>query len=333
MVESGSGVGSGFADGDYSAAGASICSQASEIWGTSDLLLKVKEPLPTEYGYLRRDMVLFTYLHLAVWPDLTEALQRAGTTAVAYETVEDDDGSLPLLAPMSEIAGRLAAHAIAHHLQAPFGGPGTLIGGAPGVAPARVLVIGGGVAGSHAARIAAGMGADVTILERSPARVRVLDTSLGGRVRVLMSDPDTLERELKDVDAIIGSILIPGKQAMHVLRRDHLSLMKAGSVIVDIAIDQGGCVATSSATTHESPTFVVDDVVHYCVANMPAAVPITATRSLTNATLPFVQELAERLSDAPAKDARLARGVCVAGGEIVHPALRSRTQADGPVAV
>jgi alanine dehydrogenase len=316
LVQAGAGEGSGFADAAYAEAGARLVEGADGVWADSELLLKVKEPIAPEYERLNPDAVLFTYLHLAPDPALTTALMRSGTTAIAYETVEDARGGLPLLAPMSEIAGRLATQAGAYYLQAPYGGNGTLIGGAPGVAPAKVLVIGGGAVGTHAARVAVGMGADVTILERSLPRIRELEEAFGASARVLMSDTLTLREQLSVSDVVVGAVLIPGAKAPHLISRADLAAMKDGSVICDVAIDQGGCAETSRPTTHAEPTFVVDGVVHYCVANMPGAVPVTSTRALTNATLPYVLRLAGGVDAALAADPGLARGLNVAGGEI-----------------
>lgn len=327
LVEQEAGVGSGFEDAAYEQAGARIVASVDEVWKTSELLLKVKEPIAPEYARLNPDATLFTYLHLAPDPDLTEALMQSRTTAIAYETVEDAAGGLPLLAPMSEIAGRLATQAGAYWLQAPYGGNGTLIGGAPGVAPARVLVIGGGAVGTHAARVAVGMGADVTILERSIPRIKHLEELFDGRaVRVLMSDTLTLQRELATSDLVVGAVLIPGAKAPHLIRREDLALMQPGSVITDVAIDQGGCAETSRPTTHAEPTYVVDGIVHYCVANMPGAVPRTSTRALTNATLPYVLRLASGVDAALAADPGLARGLNVKGGEIVNAEVAAAYQ-------
>ena len=318
-VERGAGIGARFDDAAYQLAGAQIIAQAAEVWSTSELLLKVKEPIEPEYSLLHDQLTLFTYLHLAPNRPLTEALLKAGTSAIAYETVEDARGRLPLLAPMSEVAGRLAAQAGAYFLQAPLGGPGTLIGGVPGVAPANVLVIGGGVVGTHAARVAAGMGAEVTILERSIDRLVELEQLFDGRARCLMSDAHTLERGLREADLVIGAVLIPGALAPKLVTREMLGLLRPQSVLVDVAIDQGGCFATSHPTTHTDPTYVIDGIVHYCVANMPGAVPTTSTRALTNATLPYVRKLVDLGAEAALKaDPGLALGLNVAAGEIVY---------------
>jgi alanine dehydrogenase len=317
LVQAGAGVGSGFADDAYAAAGAKLVDGAERVWGDSELVVKVKEPIASEYGLLSEDTALFTYLHLAAAPELTDALVAARTTAIAYETVEEADGSLPLLAPMSEVAGRLAGQAGAYFLQHPLGGRGVLIGGAPGVAPARVVVIGGGVVGFNAARVAAGMGAEVTILERSPRRLRELEDRFDGRIRVLMSDAHSLEEEVTNADVVVGAVLITGAAAPKLITRELLGKMRERSVIVDVAIDQGGCAETSRPTTHDDPTYVVDDVLHYCVANMPGAVPATSTRALTNATMPFVRALADKGVDAALEsDPRLAAGLNTKAGEV-----------------
>ena len=330
LVEQGAGTGSGFPDHLYTSVGAHVRSAAAEVWADSDLLLKVKEPIESEYPLLHTDLTLFTYLHLAPNRPLTEALLLSGTTGIAYETVEKGHGHLPLLAPMSEIAGRLAAQAGAYFLQEPLGGPGLLMGGVTGVAPARVLVIGGGVVGTQAARIALGTEAEVTILERSLERLHELDEYFGARARILMSDAIILEEALRQADVVIGAVLVPGTLAPRLVTQEMLGLMKPRSVIVDVAIDQGGCFETSHPTTHNDPVFVVDDVLHYCVANMPGAVPITATRALTNATLPYIRRLAELGVDkALADDDGFHHGLNVRAGEITYGPV-ARAYADGP---
>lgn len=321
LVESTAGSGSGFADEAYAEAGARLVSR-DEVWAESDLLLKVKEPIESEYGLLHGDLTLFTYLHLAAAPPLIEALLAAGTTAIAYETVEDTHGRLPLLAPMSEIAGRLATQAAAYFLQAPMGGNGTLIGGAPGVQPAKVVVLGGGAVGANAARVAVGMGAEVTLLEMNLDRIRQLEDHFGATARVLYSDAMTLRELLPQTDVVVGAVLIPGAKAPHLIKRDMLAGMKKGSVLVDVAIDQGGCFETSKPTTHGDPVFVVDDVVHYCVANMPGAVPVTSTRALTNATLPYARLLARKGVDGAFEASPgMVPGLNTRGGEIANPAV------------
>jgi len=321
LVEHEAGSGSSFTDEQYEAVGATIAS-GEDVWGDAELLLKVKEPLPAEYELLRDGLVLFTYLHLAASEELTRALVESGAACVAYETVETDNHALPLLAPMSEIAGRLAAQAGAYFLEKPLGGRGLLLGGVPGVAPGRVLVIGGGIVGYNAAVIALGLGANVTILERSIDRMRHLDEILSGRVSLVMSSTLQIEESIVEADVVIGAVLIPGAIAPKLISREMVSAMKDGAVLCDVAIDQGGCAETSHATTHSDPVYVVDGVTHYCVANMPGAVPVTSTKALTNATLPFVQEIADfGLPQAVARDPALARGVNVLDGKITYEAV------------
>ena len=321
LVESNAGVGSAFPDDAYERAGATIAS-VDDVWSTSDLLLKVKEPIASEYPLLREGLTLFTYLHIAADEPLTRALVESGITAIAYETVETDRGALPLLAPMSEIAGRLAAQAGADHLEKPKGGRGILLGGVAGVAPGRVLVLGGGMVGYNAAVIAIGLGAEVTILERSIDRMRHLEEVLGSRVTLLMSNALQIEESVAEADLVIGAVLIPGALAPKLITREMVAGMKEGSVVADVAIDQGGCVETSKPTTHTDPVYVVEGVTHYCVANMPGAVPITSTKALTNATLPYVEEIADLgLREALAGDPALARGVNVLDGRITYEAV------------
>jgi alanine dehydrogenase len=321
LIEQGAGQGSAFLDADYEGVGARIGS-VDEVWRESELVLKVKEPLPEEYGRLREGQVLFTYLHLAASEELTRALIGSGAACVAYETVETNDRALPLLAPMSEIAGRLAAQAGATFLEKPLGGRGLLLGGVPGVAPGEVVVIGGGMVGYNAAVIALGLGAQVTILERSIDRMRHLEEVLGSRVTLLMSSSLQIQESVAAADVVVGAVLIPGALAPKLISREMVSGMKEGSVVADVAIDQGGCVETSRPTTHSEPVFVVDGVIHYCVANMPGAVPITSTKALTNATLPYVEAIADRgLREAIAHDAALARGVNVIEGRITYEAV------------
>ena len=314
-------LGSAFPDEAYERAGATIAS-VDDVWGSADLLLKVKEPIASEYPRLREGLTLFTYLHIAADEPLTRALVDSGITAIAYETVETDRGALPLLAPMSEIAGRLAAQAGADQLEKPKGGRGILLGGVAGVAPARVLVIGGGMVGYNAAVIALGMGAQVTILERSVDRMRFLEQILSGRVQLLMSSALQLEESIKDADLTIGAVLIPGALAPKLIKREMLATMKESSVFVDVAIDQGGCAETSKPTTHDDPVYTVDGVIHYCVANMPGAVPITSTRALTNVTLPYVEQLADLGPVAAVRaNPELARGVNAIGGKLTYEAV------------
>src|SRR5579862_5719738 len=319
-VEQGAGTGSSFADADYERVGARIAS-VDEVWEGSDLVLKVKEPIEPEYRRLREGLVLFTYLHIAADEPLTRALIDSGITAVAYETVEVGR-TLPLLAPMSEVAGRLAAQAGAYFLEKPLGGRGVLLGGVPGVAPGRVVIVGGGVVGYNAAIIAIGLGAQVTILERSIDRMRHLEEVLSGRVTLLMSSSLQIAASVEEADLVIGAVLIPGALAPKLVTREMISSMKEGAVVVDVAIDQGGCFETSHATTHKDPVYVVDGVTHYCVANMPGAVPITSTKALTNATLPYVEAIANLgLRDAVARDPALAKGVNAVDGKLTYEAV------------
>jgi alanine dehydrogenase len=321
LVEAGAGAGSAFDDEAYVAVGATLGS-VSDVWEEAELLLKVKEPIEPEYSRLREGQVLFTYLHLAANADLTRALADSGAACVAYETVETDNRALPLLAPMSEIAGRLSAQAGAYFLEKPLGGRGLLLGGVPGVAPGSVLVIGGGIVGYNAAVIALGLGANVTILERSIDRMRHLDEILSGRVSLVMSSSLQVEESIVEADVVIGAVLIPGAIAPKLVTRAMVSAMKDGAVLCDVAIDQGGCAETSHPTTHSDPVYVVDGVTHYCVANMPGGVPVTSTKALTNVTLPYVEEIADYgLAEAVARDAALARGVNVLDGKITYEAV------------
>jgi alanine dehydrogenase len=319
-IEQGAGVGSSFPDEAFTRVGAEIVS-VDDVWEQSDLVLKVKEPIAIEYPRLREGLILFTYLHIAADEPLTRALIDAGITAVAYETVEVGR-SLPLLAPMSEVAGRLAPQAGAYHLEKPVGGRGLLLGGVPGVAPGRVVVVGGGVVGYNAAVIALGLGAQVTILERSIDRMRHLEEVLSGRVSLLMSSSLQVAASVEEADLVIGAVLIPGAVAPKLVTREMITSMKEGAVVVDVAIDQGGCFETSRATTHAEPVYVVDGVTHYCVANMPGAVPITSTKALTNATLPYVEAIANKgLRAAVADDPALAKGVNVIEGKLTYEAV------------
>ncbi len=321
LVETGAGEGSAFSDGAYAAVGGQLA-EVDRIWADSELLLKVKEPLPAEYPLLHEGQILFTYLHLAASKELTQALVESGAACVAYETVETANGALPLLAPMSEIAGRLAAQAGAYFLEKPLGGRGLLLGGVPGVAPGRVLVIGGGIVGYNAAAIALGLGGSVTILERSIDRMRHLDEVLSGRVHLVMSSTLQIEESVRESDVVIGAVLIPGARAPKLITRAMIDTMKEGSVFCDVAIDQGGCAETSRPTTHSEPVYVVDGVIHYCVANMPGAVPITSTKALTNATLPYVEAIADHgLAEAVARDPALAGGVNILNGKITYGAV------------
>jgi alanine dehydrogenase len=321
MVETGAGEGSAFPDAAYEAAGARIGS-VGDVWTEAELLLKVKEPIEPEYARLREGLVLFTYLHIAADEALTRALLESGIAAVAYETVETDSGALPLLAPMSEIAGRLAAQAGAYFLEKPLGGRGLLLGGVPGVAPGRVMIIGGGMVGYNAAVIALGLGAQVRILDKSVDRLRHLEEILSGRVELVYSSALEVEKSVLEADVVIGAVLIPGARAPKLVTRDMIREMKQGAVVVDVSIDQGGCFETSRPTTHSDPVYVVDGVTHYCVSNMPGAVPITSTFALTNVTLPYVEAIAEHgVREAIARDPALARGVNVLDGKVTYEAV------------
>ncbi len=322
LIQRGAGEGSAISDAHFEAQGARIVSTADDVFGEADLIVKVKEPQPQEVSLLRANTTLFTYLHLAPAPELTRALRESGATCVAYETVEDVHGRLPLLAPMSEIAGKIATQAGAFMLEKPLGGRGILLGGVPGVASANVMVIGGGAVGMNAAFIAIGMEADVFVYDTSIDRLRELDVAFGGRSSTVFSSILSIEERLPETDLVIGGVLVHGARAPHVIKRDQLGLMKEHSVLVDVAIDQGGCFETSRPTTHQNPTFEVDGVIHYCVTNMPGAVPITSTYALTNATLPYMLALADLgVAEAARRDPGLRLGVNVAGGHVTHPAV------------
>jgi len=321
LVQAGAGEGSAISDEQFAAQGAEIAPGAEEVFGAAELILKVKEPQPAEVGMLREEQTLFAYLHLAAEPELAEALRRSGATCIAYETVEDTDGHLPLLAPMSEVAGKIATQAGAFMLEKPLGGRGILLGGVPGVAAATVLVIGGGVVGMNAAFIAIGMQADVFVFDRSIDRLRELEVAFGGRASTIYSSSLAIEQMLPQADLVIGCVLVHGDRAPHVISREQLALMKRHAVLVDVSIDQGGCFETSHPTTHSDPTFEVDGITHYCVTNMPGAVPITSTYALTNATLPYVLDLAGGVDRALARSLALRGGVNVRAGEITHPAV------------
>lgn len=325
LIETGAGAGIGADDAAYEAVGAKIVASAAEIFARADMVVKVKEPQPVEWAQLREGQILYTYLHLAPDPEQTKGLLASGVTGVAYETVTDAAGALPLLAPMSEVAGRLSIQAGATALQKAHGGRGVLLGGVPGVRPGKVVVIGGGVVGLHAAKMAVGLGADVTVLDRSLPRLRQLDDMFGGRARTVFSTMETLEREVFAADVVIGAVLVPGANAPKLITKPMLKRMKPGAVLVDVAIDQGGCAETSHATTHAEPTYVVDGVIHYCVANMPGAVPLTSSHALNNATLPFGLALADRGVQAILADKHLADGLNVHAGQITHPALAEST--------
>ena len=321
-IETGAGLGTGFSDAAYVQAGAEVVETAAEIFAQSEMIVKVKEPQAGERKMLREGQLLFTYLHLAPDADQTHDLLASGCTAIAYETVTDARGGLPLLAPMSEVAGRLAPQMGAWTLQKANGGRGVLLGGVPGVAPGRVLVIGGGVVGTHAARIAAGMGAEVTVLDRSLARLRYLDDSFGHLFRTGYSSPAVTAELAAEADMIIGAVLIPGASAPKLISKDQLATLKPGAALVDVAIDQGGCFETSRATTHDNPVYEVDGIMHYCVANMPGAVARTATQALTNATSPFVIALADKgWMQACADDPHLLNGLNIHAGQVTYTAV------------
>jgi alanine dehydrogenase len=322
LIQHRAGEGSSIADADFEAQGATIAPDAAAVFGDAEMILKVKEPQPTEVELLRPDQLLFTYLHLAPAPELTRSLCASGAIAIALETVEDSHGRLPLLAPMSEIAGKIATQAGAFMLEKPMGGRGILLGGVPGVAAATVIVVGGGVVGMNAAFIAMGMEADVFVFEKSIDRLRELDIAFGGRCSTVYSTTLAVEEMLPRADLVIGAVLVHGARAPFVVRREQLGVMKQGAVLVDVAIDQGGCFETSRPTTHLEPTFEVEGITHYCVANMPGAVPITSTYALTNATLPYAVALANQgVADAIRRDPGLRLGVNVAGGKVTHPAV------------
>ncbi|RDI53394.1 alanine dehydrogenase [Nocardia mexicana] len=322
FLEAGAGAGSAFDDDAYLLAGARVLDSADEVWGVADLVLKVKEPVAEEYSRMRADQVLFTYLHLAASAECTDALLRSGITSIAYETVTGRDGSLPLLAPMSEVAGRLAPQAGAYHLMRSGGGRGVLMGGVPGTRPAKVVVIGAGVAGRNAAAIAVGMHADVTVLDLNVAPLRELDAQYQGRVRTVISNAHEVENSVREADLVVGAVLVPGAKAPKLISNDLVAQMKPGSVLVDIAIDQGGCFADSRPTTHADPTYRVHESVFYCVANMPGAVPYTSTVALTNATLPYVISLADRgWREAVAADSGLAQGLSTHEGMLLSESV------------
>jgi alanine dehydrogenase len=322
IVETNAGTGAGFSDADYAAAGAKIVGTADEVFAGSDMIVKVKEPQPVERARLREGQLLFTYLHLAPDPEQTADLLKSGVTAIAYETVTDARGGLPLLAPMSEVAGRLAPQVGAWTLQKANGGRGVLLGGVPGVAPAKVVVLGGGVVGTHAARVAAGMGADVTVLDRSIVRLRYLDDTFGGLFKNGYASAAATAELVRDADMVIGAVLIPGAAAPKLVTRAQLSTMKPGAAIVDVAIDQGGCFETSHATTHQDPIYTVDGILHYCVANMPGAVARTSTQALGNATLPFLLALADKgWKKACAEDPHLMNGLNTHAGKLTYEAV------------
>jgi alanine dehydrogenase len=321
LIQAGAGLGSAISDAQFQAQGATIVDDAEAVFAGAELILKVKEPQASEVRLLKKGHTLFTYLHLAAEPNLAAGLRRSGATCIAYETVEDAGGRLPLLAPMSEVAGKIATQAGAFMLEKPMGGRGILLGGVPGVAAATVLVIGGGVVGMNAAFIAIGMQADVFVFDRSIDRLRELEVAFGGRASTVYSSTLAIEEMLPLADLVIGAVLIHGGRAPHVIARTQLASMKRHAVLVDVSIDQGGCFETSKPTTHSDPTFEVDGITHYCVTNMPGAVPITSTYALTNATLPYAIELAAGVEQAIARSEALRLGVNVREGELVHPAV------------
>lgn len=322
MVETNAGTAIGFTDELYQNAGALIVDTAEQIFAEAEMIVKVKEPQPSECKQLRKGQTLYTYLHLAPDPVQTELLIASGATCIAYETVTDRNGGLPLLAPMSEVAGRMSVQAGAHYLEKAHGGSGTLLGGVPGVAPGKVLIIGGGVVGTQAAKMALGLGADVTILDRSLPRLRQLDDIFNGQVKTVYSTVDAIEHYSANADLVVGAVLIPGAAAPKLLNREHIKNMKPGSVLVDVAIDQGGCFETSKATTHQDPVYIIDDVVHYCVANMPGGVARTSTMALNNATLPFGLALANKgPKQAMLEDIHLLNGLNVHEGKVTYQAV------------
>lgn len=321
-VQRSAGSASGFTDDEYTRAGAQLLDQAADVFAKAEMIIKVKEPVEQEYKLIRKDQLVFTYFHFASYEPLTKAMIQSGAVCLAYETVERADGSLPLLIPMSEVAGRMAIQEGAKYLEKPLKGRGILLGGVPGVKPAKVLILGGGIVGTNSAKIAAGMGADVTILDVNINRLRYLDDVMPKNVRTIVSNEYTIRELLPDADLIVGGVLIPGAKAPKLITRDMLKLMRPGTVLVDVAIDQGGCIETCRPTTHEEPTYIIDDVVHYCVANMPGAVPYTSTLALTNATLPYAIRLAnDGWKKACSDNADLRSGLNVINGEVVYKAV------------
>lgn len=322
LVEQGAGLGSGFADDAYRAVGATIAGSVDEVWAKAEMILKVKEPIEPEWKRIRRGQVVFTYFHFAASEPLTKAILASGCVAIAYETVQLPTGELPLLTPMSEVAGRMAVQEGAKYLEKVFGGSGILLGGVPGVLPAEVVVIGGGVVGTNAAKMAAGLGAHVTLLDISLDRLRYLSDVLAPNVDLLYSNRHNILEQIRKADLVIGAVLLPGAKAPNLVKRADLKVMKPGSVIVDVAVDQGGCIETTKATTHEQPTYVVDGIIHYAVANMPGGVPRTSTLALTNATFPYAKRLAKRgWQQACRDDHSLFLGLNVIGGKVVYPGV------------
>ncbi|MEM9897404.1 MAG: alanine dehydrogenase [Bacteroidota bacterium] len=319
FIQKGAGLGSGFTDNDYLSAGAKILASIEEVYAMAEMIIKVKEPIEPEYRLCKEGQLIFTYFHFASHEPLTRAMMDSGATCLAYETVESPDRSLPLLIPMSEVAGRMSVQEGAKYLEKPMGGRGILLGGVPGVRPAKVAILGGGIVGTNAAKMAAGMGADVTILDLNLKRLRYLDDIMPANVNTFMSSEYNIRELISTHDLIIGAVLIPGKKAPHLITKDMLKEMVPGTVLVDVAVDQGGCIETCKPTTHQDPTYVVDDVLHYCVANMPGAVPYTSTLALTNATLPYALQLANKGWKRACQDNReLALGLNVINGEIVY---------------
>jgi alanine dehydrogenase len=322
LIQAGAGQGSGISDEEYASNGAQIVPQAEALWKQADLVIKVKEPLPEEWPFLRPGQMVFTYFHFAADEQLTAAVMKSGITAIAYETIKDGRGNLPLLTPMSEVAGRMSIQEGAKYLERPFEGRGILLGGVPGVLPANVVILGGGVVGANAAKVAAGLGANVRILDINLDRLRYLDDVMPRNVTTLFSDRHNIVDSLDRADLVIGAVLIPGARAPYLVRRDDLKRMTPRAVIIDVAIDQGGCVETSRPTTHSKPTYIVDDIVHYCVTNMPGAVGRTSTYALTNVTLPYVLQLARKgFERAVAENAALAQGVNIREGKVTSPAV------------
>ena len=321
-VQQSAGLGSGFSDQDYSAAGASLLPSIEATYQIAEMIMKVKEPIESEYNLIKPNQLLFTYFHFASYEPLTKAMVASKAICLAYETVEKSDRSLPLLVPMSEVAGRMAIQKGANYLEKPLGGRGILLGGVPGVLPAKVLILGGGIVGTQAAWMAAGLGADVIIMDLSLPRMRYLADVMPANVKTMMSNEFNIREQIKQADLIVGAVLIPGAKAPHLITKDMLKDMKKGAVVVDVAVDQGGCIETCKPTTHENPTYVIDDVVHYCVANMPGAVPYTSTLALTNATLPYAIQLADKgWKRAAQENADLVPGLNVIQGDIVYKAV------------
>lgn len=326
-VQATAGEGSGFADDEYAAAGAVILPTIEEVYSIAEMIIKVKEPIVSEYPLIKKDQLLFTYFHFASSEPLTHAMIEREAICLAYETVEKTDRSLPLLVPMSEVAGRMSIQEGAKYLEKPLKGRGILLGGVPGVPPAKVLILGGGIVGTQAAKMAAGLGAQVTIMDVSLPRLRQLDDIMPANVMTQMSNNYTIRKAILDTDLIIGAVLIPGAKAPHLITRDMLKLMRPGTVLVDVAVDQGGCIETCTPTTHENPTFIIDDIVHYCVANMPGAVPYTSTLALTNATLPYAVQLANKgWKKACAENEELKKGLNIAKGKILYKGVADAWQ-------